>query len=131
MTLPHFVYCLKKIDTTSVSIQQILSFSSVDLFIWAGYRRAAMLCHLRTHRFPGGPVQGQFLVLSAHCKVSKQERAVKPGSCHHTQHLKVLWKTNSHFECLNIFLVASFLLFFPVTFHWLWCLASVRFSLGN
>lgn len=131
MTLPHFLYCFKKIDTTSVTIQQILSFSSVDPFIWAWYRRAAMLCHLGTHRFPGDPVQGQFLVVSAPCKVSQQERAVKPGSCHHTQHLKVLWKTNSPSECLNIFLLASFLLFFPVTFHWPWCLALVRFSLGN
>lgn len=99
-----------------------------------GTGRAAVFSHLRTHRFPGGPVQGQFLVVSAPCKVSQWERAVKPGSCHHIQHLKVLWKTNSPFECcLKYFPTGKYVcfLFFPVTFHWPWCLALVRFTLGN
>lgn len=92
-----------------------------------GTGRAAVLFHLRTHRFPGGPVQGQFLVVSAPCKVSQRERAVKPGSCHDTQHLKMLWKTNSPFECcLKIFLLASmcascfFLSLFIGRGAWLW-----------
>lgn len=86
--LPHFAYCLKKID--SISVQQIPSFSNVDLCIWAWYRKGSSVVSPQNTQISRFPIQGQFLMVSAPCKVSQRERAVKPGSCHHTQHLKVL-----------------------------------------
>lgn len=132
-TLPHFACCLKKIDTTSVSIQQTRSFCGGDLCIWAWCRKGSSSVSLRTPRFPGGPELGRLLVVSAPCEVSQQERAVEPGSCHHSQHLKVLWKTNSPFERFKCFPAGKYVcfLFFPVTFRWPWSLALLGFGLGN